>query len=66
MVKTVKFSDNDTVEYTYSKSEYDRFPIDSLIYRKGYNEVPESHWRKIITNLALFKQRMMTVHIDSL
>jgi hypothetical protein len=63
--KSVKFNDITTIEYTYSKAEYDRFPIDSVIYRKGYNEIPEFQWRKIITNLHDFKHKM-PVHIDSL
>ena len=63
--KIVRFDNTLNINETYSSVEYDRFPIDSILYRKGYNEVSDTEWRHVITNLFLFKHSKMVVHIDT-
>lgn len=64
--KSVSFNPNNQVFITYSGQEYDRFQIDSVLYRKNYNRVSEEEWRSIFTNLDLYKLYEMRVHKDSL
>jgi hypothetical protein len=64
--KNVSFNLNNTTFSTYSHKDYDRFQIDSVLYRKGYNRISEEEWRSIFINLDLYKLYEMRVHKDSL
>jgi hypothetical protein len=64
--KQVSFKQNNETFVTYSSEEYDRFPIDSVLYRKSYNRISNEEWRSIFINLDLYKLYEMRVHKDSL
>lgn len=64
--KNVSFNLNDTIFTTYSPKDYDRFQIDSVLYRKNYNRISDDEWRTIFINLDLYKLYEMRVHKDSL
>lgn len=65
-MKSVKFSDTIVTFETHSASEYDRFPIHSILYQKAYNEINDMEWKHVLKNLKIFKQSIMPVHIDSI
>lgn len=64
--KSVSFNLSNETFVTYSSQEYDRFQIDSVLYRKNYNRISEEEWRSIFINLDLYKLYEMRVHKDSL
>ena len=64
--KKVTFNNNITIFDTYSKDEYDRFPIDSILYKKNYNKITDIEWNNIFLHLDLYKLYEMTVHKFSL
>ena len=64
--KSVSFSDTIKIAETWSSSDYDRSQINSIIYQKGYNKVPNIVWKRAMESLNIFKSREMTVHIDTL
>ena len=66
-MKSVQFNLDNTIFYdTYSSEEYDRYPIDSILYLKCYNKVSDFDWINMLENLNLFKICEMIVHKNSL
>jgi hypothetical protein len=66
-MKSVKFNLENIQFYdTYSNDEYDRYPIDSILYLKSYNKITEFDWKEMIYNLNIFKICEMIVHKSSL
>lgn len=51
---------------TYSTVEYDRLPIDSILYRKCLNKITHRQWRDIIQSLNIYKTTEMIVHNNSI
>lgn len=51
---------------TYSSDEYDRHVIDSILYLKCMNRVPEKEWHAVFQELNEFKLTEMVTHKDSL
>lgn len=49
-----------------STEEYDRHPIDSLIFRKITNTISHEEWRKELQELHVFRSKEMLVHKSSL
>lgn len=67
MTKIVKFDLNkNTIHYTYSKNEYDRYQIDSSLYLYSYNRISPIEWIKLKMELYFYKKNEMRVHIDSI
>lgn len=64
--KNVSFNLNNQICITHSPKDYDRFQIDSVLYRKNYNRISNDEWRTIFINLDLYKLYEMRVHKDSL
>lgn len=65
-MKRVNFNLNDTKIFTtYSRSEYDRLPIDSILQSRCYNRVTCGQWNNLLKNLNKYKMTEMTVHKDS-
>lgn len=66
MKKRVEFNDcQNTVYETYSREEYDRLPIDSVLYLYGYTRVSENEWNNIFIELNHYKCTEMIVHKKS-
>ncbi len=65
-MKKVSFSNIVNVKKTYSKYEYDRKQIDSILYKKLYNRITVSEWMNILIKLDLYKLYEMDVHPTSL
>lgn len=66
-MKSVRFNlDNIQFYDTYSNDEYDRYPIDSVLYLKSYNKISDFDWKKIFYNLNIFKICEMIVHKSSM
>ncbi len=63
--KKVSFHDIPQVESTYSGDEYDRLPIDFLLYRKCRNLISNEDWRYETLDLIKFKLTEMIVHKKS-
>ena len=51
---------------TYSIDEYNRLPIDSILYLKCYNKVTDDEWDKLLVELNNYKTREMVVHNSSI
>lgn len=67
MTKHVNFDLNkNTIHYTYSKQEYDRFQIDSSLYLYSYKKISDIDWIKLKIDLYIYKKNEMLVHIDSI
>jgi hypothetical protein len=64
-MKRVTFSDKVEVNTTWSSSCYDRHQIDSVLYRKGYNNITNSEWLNIFKWLHKYKLNEMSIHIDA-
>lgn len=65
-MKTVAFDiSKNTTLLTYSKDDYDRSQIDSVLYLKCYNRISINEWKKIKQDLFNFKTQEMVVHKDS-
>jgi hypothetical protein len=64
--KKCKFNSVVTIHETYSSDEYDRLPIDSILYLKSFNRVSVDEWNDIIKQLLYYKKYEMIVHISSL
>jgi hypothetical protein len=62
--KRVSFG-NVQVQTTYSGSEYNRCPIDHVLYRLGYKRICHQEYKSIIHELDKFKLNEMSVHADS-
>jgi hypothetical protein len=66
-MKKVLFNlDNNKIYNTYSRMEYDRYQIDSILFRRGYKRVSDQEWNNVYTLLDIYKLYDMTVHKDSL
>lgn len=66
MTKIVSFNlDKNRIYNTYSILEYDRIPIDSILYLRCYKKISDYEWFKIFENLNYFKTREMIVHKES-
>lgn len=52
--------ENIKIDYTYEN--YDRSPIDSVIYLKNYNRIGSLEWDTIIDELNEYKVREMILH----
>lgn len=65
-MKRVQFNDahNKTYE-TYSHNEYDRYPIDSVLYQYGYRRISQQEWEDIFVELNHYKCTEMVVHKNS-
>lgn len=65
-MKKVCFNTSKNVtNLTFSKEEYDRSQIDSVLYLKCYNKISINDWRRIKQNLFHYKTKEMVVHKDS-
>lgn len=66
-MKSVQFNLENTKFYdAYSNDEYDRYPIDSVLYLKSYNKISEPDWKEMWYNLNIFKICEMIVHKKSI
>lgn len=66
MAKVVSFNlDKNKIYNTYSILEYDRIPIDSILYLRCYKKISDYEWLKIFENLNYYKTREMIVHKES-
>lgn len=66
-IKRVRFNLNNNETYwTYSYKEYDRCPIDSILFRKCYNRISHEEWIKEQKALLKYKWTEMIVHKDSI
>ena len=63
--KHVSFSNDVNVSLTYASDEYDRFPIDSILYQKMYLRITDIEWDDMIKELINYKKHEMVVHIDN-
>jgi hypothetical protein len=66
MRKKISFAENPNVYVTYSRDEYDRSCIDSLLYRKCFNRVSHYEWLFALRELDYYKTSIMIVHKASL
>ena len=65
--KQVSFDlEQNTVHEMYSADEYDRYPIDSILYLKCYNRVSQQEWSEVMQELERYKFHEMLVHKDSI
>jgi hypothetical protein len=66
MRKIVSFNlDKNKVYDTYSITEYNRIPIDSILYLRCYNRISDYEWFQVFETLNYFKTREMIVHKES-
>ena len=65
MKKVIFKLENNEIFNTYTKEEYDRFQIDSVLYRRNYQRVPDQEWNNIYVVLDLYKLYDMPVHQES-
>ncbi len=66
-MKAVKFNlESNEIFTTYSVDEYDRLPIDSILYLKCYNKITDNDWNKALVELNDYKTREMVVHNSSI
>lgn len=67
MVKRVTFKESSNITYiTYSKEEYDRFQIDSILYLYLYQKISNHEWKSVFEELNHYKCTEMIVHRDSI
>lgn len=64
--KKVTFNNIVNINNTYSNEEYDRSPIDSIIYLRTLQRVNLDEWKNIFTELNQYKLQEMIVHKDSI
>lgn len=64
--KNVTFNDYPEIVDTYSKNEYDRSPIDSIIYLRTLQRINIKEWKIIFSELNKYKLQEMPVHKDSI
>lgn len=65
-MKSVRFNEIVTIYPTYSIKDYDRYQIDSVLYKKSYNRISIKEWNSILIILDLFKLYEMRIHPNSL
>ena len=63
--KHVTFNNDVVILSTYAPDEYDRFPIDSILYQKMYLRVSDFEWNNMIDELIHYKKHEMIVHIEN-
>lgn len=51
---------------TYSLQEYDRLPIQSILYMKCYNKISTETWNQVLYDLNIYKTREMIIHKSSI
>lgn len=66
MTKKISFAKNPFFYVTYSKDEYDRSSIDSLLYKKCLNRITHYEWIFELRELDYYKTSIMIVHKSSL
>lgn len=67
MIKRVSFNESSNKTHiTYSKEEYDRFQIDSILYRYSYQKINQNEWKSVFEELNHYKCTEMIVHRDSI
>lgn len=65
--KKVSFNmDKTQVLTTYSNEEYDRTPIDSVVYLRTLQRINQEDWNNIFIDLNKYKTQEMIVHKDSI
>lgn len=65
--KQVSFDlEQNTVHEMHSGDEYDRYPIDSIMYSKCYNRLSQQEWSEMLKELKDYKFHEMLVHKDSI
>lgn len=64
--KKVVFNEKIVVYTTYAPDEYDRSPIDSIIYKKSFGRISDKEWVSVWSSLVRFKTTDMRVHKSSL
>lgn len=64
--KQVTFNNIVNINNTYSRDEYDRSPIDSVIYLKTLQRINVDEWKDVFTELNQYKLQEMPVHKDSI
>ena len=65
-MKRVEFDTNKNVVYSvYSREEYDRWPIDSILYQRSLRRISNTEWQLMIQQLNFYKQTEMVVHNES-
>jgi len=66
-MKSVCFNlEKNEVCLVYSKDEYDRMPIKSILYLKYYNKINASDWHNVQNQLRYYKRTEMIVHCSSI
>jgi hypothetical protein len=66
-MKNVQFDlSSNKIYYTYSQNEYDRFPIDSILFKKCYNKITQEEWERDQRELLQYKRFEMVLHKDSM
>ncbi len=66
MIKKVDFDLSKNIVYTtYSGDEYDRYCIDSVMYKRCYNKITELELIQIFIELDLYKLYEMKIHSNS-
>lgn len=62
--KQVKFDMNKNEEHiTWSSEDYDRTPIDSVLYRKCLGRVSPEEWENVFKDLDAYKATEMNVSV---
>lgn len=64
--KRVTFNNIVNINNTYSDDEYDRSPIDSIIYLRTLQRINGDEWKDIFSELNQYKLQEMQVHKDSI
>lgn len=66
-LKKVTFNLGDNKIYTtYSYKEYDRYPIDSILFKKCYNRISPEEWMKDQSDLLKYKLTEMIIHKENI
>ena len=65
MKKKVCFNDDIVIFETYSKDDYDRYMIDSILYQRSFNRISDDEWCTILNELINYKKNEMIVHINT-
>lgn len=58
--------ERNTLHEMHAADEYDRYPIDSILYLKCYNRVSQQEWCQMLEELEHYKFYEMLVHKDSI
>lgn len=67
IMKKVLFNlENNEIFDTYTRDEYSRDPIDSILYQRNWRRVSDQEWNNVYVTLDLYKLYDMPVHQDSI